>query len=73
MGQFNQGKNVCLRVTENLACGNNILMQRGKLELELLQIQDDPTLGQLSGVAPWLWKKGLSSATRHIQEVAGDS
>lgn len=29
-------------------------MQRGKSELELLHIQDDLTLGQLSGLAPWL-------------------
>lgn len=47
-------KSICLRITEDIVCGNSIPVQRGKFELEVLQIQDDLTLRQLSGLAPWL-------------------
>lgn len=33
------------KASENIAHGNSILMQRGKFEFELLQIQDDLALG----------------------------
>lgn len=73
VAQFNQGKKtICLRITEHIACGNTTLMQSGTLELEILQAREDLTLGWLSGLAPWLWRGGLSSVTRHTKVVAGD-